>query len=70
MTEDETSKIIVESTIEVHRELGGPGSLESRRKTLTQRPKGSRISRIISDAFALISISSMAGVELIDARRD
>jgi GxxExxY protein len=29
MTENEISKIIVESAIEVHRELGGPGLIES-----------------------------------------
>ena len=29
MTENEISKVIVESAIEVHRELGGPGLLES-----------------------------------------
>jgi GxxExxY protein len=29
MTENEISKIIVDSAIEVHRELGGPGLLES-----------------------------------------
>ena len=29
MTEDEISKIIVDCAIEVHRELGGPGLLES-----------------------------------------
>jgi len=29
MTENEISRIIVESAIEVHRELGGPGLLES-----------------------------------------
>src|ERR1700691_4538435 len=29
MTENEISKIIVESAIEVHRELGGPGLLEA-----------------------------------------
>jgi GxxExxY protein len=29
MTENEISKVIVEAAIEVHRELGGPGLLES-----------------------------------------
>ena len=29
MTENEISKVIVESAIEVHRELGGPGLLEA-----------------------------------------
>ena len=29
MTENEISKVIVESAIEVHRELGGPGLIES-----------------------------------------
>lgn len=29
MTEDEISRVVVESAIEVHRELGGPGLLES-----------------------------------------
>ena len=29
MTENEISKVIVDSAIEVHRELGGPGLLES-----------------------------------------
>jgi GxxExxY protein len=29
MNENEISKIIVESAIEVHRELGGPGLIES-----------------------------------------
>jgi GxxExxY protein len=29
MTENEISKVIVDSAIEVHRELGGPGLIES-----------------------------------------
>jgi GxxExxY protein len=48
MNENELSKIIVDSAIEVHRELGGPGLIESvyeesRVEELTQR--GLRVGR-------------------------
>jgi hypothetical protein len=46
MTENEISKIIVESAIEVHRELGGPGLLEA--STLGEQFVKNGIRRVVN----------------------